>query len=356
MKIPWAIPDFQQQDIEAMKKVLETGWLSMGPEVNKLEDKVTTFLRIKYGIAVNSGTSALDVALKCINLQKSDEVIIPALTYIATANAIVYNQGVPVFVDIDDTLNINPNLIEEKITEKTKAIMNIDFGGNVSDYNALLRICKRNDISLVVDGAHSFGSRFHKDMCCTQGIVNTTSFHATKILTTVEGGMVLTNNKELYRRAQMIRNQGQSHRYIYPLLGNNYRMMDINAAMGCHQMDRFEKTLLHRKDLVKYYKEHLKNVTYPEELQQTENCYFLFPILLNNRNKLVTHLTKNGIETRCHFPLPINKQRIHYSKEGYPKATKFSKRILSLPLYHSLTREHQDYVIKKINLFTARSR
>ena len=233
MKIPWVIPNFQQKDIEAMKNVLDTGWLSMGPWVEKFENKVTSFLRIKHGIAVNSGTSALDVALKCINLKKSEEVIIPALTYVATANAVVYNQGVPVFVDIDDTLNINPKLIEEKITEKTKAIMNIDFGGNVSEYTALMHICKKHDILLIIDGAQSFGSRYHQDMCCTHGTVNTTSFHAAKILTTVEGGMVLTKDKDLYHKAQMIRNQGQSDRYIHPVLGNNYRMMDINAAMGC---------------------------------------------------------------------------------------------------------------------------
>jgi perosamine synthetase len=301
---------------------------------------------------VNSGTSALDVALKCINLKKSEEVIIPALTYVATANAVVYNQGVPVFVDIDDTLNINPKLIEEKITEKTKAIMNIDFGGNVSEYTALMHICKKHDILLIIDGAQSFGSRYHQDMCCTHGTVNTTSFHAAKILTTVEGGMVLTKDKDLYHKAQMIRNQGQSDRYIHPVLGNNYRMMDINAAMGCSQMDRFEETLLHRKELVKYYKEHLRNVQYPEELAHTENSYFLFAILLNNRDKLLAHLTKNGIETRVNYPLPINKQKIYYNNEIYPKTTAVSQRILSLPLYHGLTRDQQDYVIKKVNEFT----
>jgi perosamine synthetase len=328
----------------------------MGPEVEKFEKKVTSYLRINHGIAVNSGTSALDVTLKCINLQKSDEVIIPALTYVATANAVVYNQGVPVLVDIDDTLNINPMFIEEKITEKTKAIMNIDFGGNVSDYNALVRICKQHDIMLIVDGAQSFGSRYHDDMCCTQGVINTTSFHAAKIITTVEGGMVLTRNKELCRKAQMIRNQGQSDRYIHPVIGNNYRMMDINAAMGCSQMDRFEGTLRHRKELVRYDKEHLKNVMYPEELAHTENSFFLFAILSNNRDKLLAHLTKNGIETRVHYPLPINKQPIHYTEATFPKATEVSQRILSLPLYHGLTRDQQDYVIKKVNESTKGSR
>jgi len=210
----------------------------------------------------------------------------------------------------------------------------------------------RDDIPLIIDGAQSFGSQYHNDMCCTQGIVNTTSFHAAKILTTIEGGMVLTNNKEHYQKAQMIRNQGQSDRFIHPILGNNYRMMDINAAMGCSQIDRFKKTLRARRELVKYYKEHLKNVFYPKELIQTKNSYSLFTILLENRDQLVAHLRNNGIETRIHYSTPINKQQIHYSNEMYPKATEVSKRILSLPLYHGLTRDQQDYIIMAVNDFT----
>ena len=354
MQVPWVIPNYKRQDIEAMKKVLRTKWFTMGPEVKKFEDKVSSYLRIKYAVAVNNGSSALDVALKCINLQKSDEVIVPALTYIATVNAITNNQGAPVFVDIDDTLNIDPTLIEEKITQKTKAIMNIDFGGNVCDYTNLSRLCKKYNIHLIVDGAQSFGSQHKKDMCCTHGLINTTSFHAAKLVTTVEGGMVFTTNKELFQKAQMIRNQGQSKRYIHPILGNNYRMTDINAAMGSSQMNRFKETLRHRMDLVMYYKDHLKNVTYPEELTNTKNSHLFLSILIDKRDKLMKYLSENRIETRIHYPCPINKQPIYYTQTVYSKATEVSQRILSLPLYHSLTRDKQDYVIKKINEFTKR--
>jgi perosamine synthetase len=356
MHIPWMIPNYQPQDAEAMKRVMDTGWLTMGPKVELFEKKVTTYLGIDHGVAVNSGTSALDVALKCINLKKSDEVIIPALTYIATANAILSNQGVPLCIDIDNTLNIDPALIEPRITANTKAIMNIDFGGNVSDYHALLKLCRDYDLSLVVDGAQSLGSRYHNQMCCTHGVINTTSFHAAKIITTVEGGMVLTKDKDMAQRARMIRNQGQTERFIHPVLGNNYRMTDINAAMGCTQMSRVKKTLLHRKELVRYYKECLKNVEYPKEHPHTHNSYSLFVILSSMRDKLQMHLEKNGIETRVHYPRPINKQPIHYSEETYPKATEISQKILSLPLYHSMTRDQQDYVIKKVNDFTKENR
>lgn len=352
-KVPWAIPNFQRQDINSMKKVLDSGWLSMGNEVKKFENMVRSYLGISYAVAVNNGTSALDVALKCLGIGHDDEVIIPAFTYVATGNAVVYNHATPVFVDIDDTLNINPYLIEEKITDQTKAIMNIDFGGNVSNYSELLKISNEFDIPLIVDGAQSFGCEYHKKKCCTHGFINTTSFHAAKILTTVEGGMIFTNDKKMYHTAQMLRNQGQTTRYLHSLLGNNYRMIDVVAAMGVSQMVRFKKTLQRRIEKAIYYKEHLKNVEYPGELQHTKNNYFLFLILTNKRDKLNNYLNKNGIETRINYPIAVNEQPVlkKFSSEVFPKTKEAASRVLSLPMFHSLTRKQQDYVINKINSF-----
>lgn len=352
-KIPWASPNYQKQDIDSIKKVLKRNWLSMGKEVEKFEKLASSYLNIKHAIAVNNGTSAVDVALKCLDIHDGDEVIIPAFTYIATANAILYNHGTPVFVDIDDTLNIDPFLIEEKITDKTKAIMNIDFGGNVSNYSELLRISKKYHIPLVVDGAQSFGSEYHKKKCCTHGIINTTSFHAAKVITTIEGGMVFTNNNKLNERARIIRNQGQTSRYFHAYLGHNYRMVDIIAAMGVTQITRFEKTLQRRKEKAIYYKEHFKNVDYPNELKQTKNSFFLFLILTDKRDALNKYLNKNGIETRVNYPFPVNEQPIFkkFSTEVFPISKQAASRVLSLPIFHSIKREQQDYVIKKVNTF-----
>jgi dTDP-4-amino-4,6-dideoxygalactose transaminase len=357
MKIPWAIPNFQKEDIDVVTKVLNSGWLTMGEEVKKFEKAVSSYLDTSYAIAVNTGTAALDVSLKCLNVTSGDEIIVPALTYIATGNAIVYNQGTPIFVDIDDTLNINPSLIEDKISDKTKAIINIDLGGNVSDYSELLRISRKHNIPLIVDGAQSFGSEYRGVKCCTHGIINTTSFHAAKILTTVEGGMVMTNKKELFLKAQLIRNQGDTSKYVHPCLGNNYRMIDLLAAMGSSQLKRFEKTIKERKEKVQYYKERLKNVKYPEELENTINSYFFFLILVEQRDTLNSFLNKNGIDTRITYPMPLNEQMIfrRYSAEVFPKAKETSEKIISLPLYQSLTREQQDYIIHKINSFTVNS-
>ncbi|MCX6666141.1 MAG: DegT/DnrJ/EryC1/StrS family aminotransferase [Euryarchaeota archaeon] len=353
MQIPWAIPNFQKEDKNALLRVIKSNWLSMGNEVKKFEERLSSYLRIKYSIAVNNGTAALDIALKCIGIKNGDEVIIPALTYIATGNAVLYNQGTPVFVDIDDTLNIDTSLIEEKITDKTKAIMNIDLGGNASNYNKLLEIAKRYDIPLVVDGAQSFGSEYYNVKCCSHGLINTTSFHAAKILTTVEGGMIFTNDKKMNMLARTIRNQGDVAKFDHQFLGNNYRMIDLLAAMGNSQMNRFEGTLRKRRKKVDYYRDYLKNVEYPRQLENTINSNFFFLILTKNRDRLNHHLNENGIDTRITYPLPINEQPLFrkYGKEVFPMAKKISERVISLPLHQSLTRTEQDYIIKKINKF-----
>jgi perosamine synthetase len=352
--IPWAIPNIQKEDTEAVKNVLRSGWLSMGREVKRFEDNMTSYLNIRFGVATNNGTSALDLALKCLGISTGDEVIIPALTYIATGNAVLYNNGTPVFVDIDDTVNIDTTRIEGKITERTKAIINIDLGGNVSDYTGLLRISKQYDIPLVVDGAQSLGSEHHGIKCCTHGLLNTTSFHAAKILTTIEGGMVFTKDKNMFVRAQAIRNQGDVSKFDHRYLGNNYRMIDLVAAIGNAQIPRIEKTLTMRREKARYYRDGLKYVDFPNELPNTVNSHFLFLILAERRNSLNAYLHSNGIDTRITYPKPINEQPLFrtFSKETYPIAKKMSQHIISLPLFHSITRNQQDYIIKKINTFT----
>jgi perosamine synthetase len=353
MEIFWSVPNVHGAEKESVKRVLKSGWLSMGKEVKKFEDNAASYIDIDYAVAVNNGTSALDVALKCIGIKNKDEVIIPALTYIATGNAVLYNNGKPVFVDIDHTLNIDTSLIEEKITDKTKAIINIDLGGNVSNYKDLIRISDENDIPLVVDGAQSFGSEYHGVKCCTHGLINTTSFHAAKILTTIEGGMVFTGDKEFFLKAQAIRNQGETSKYYHSILGNNYRMTDIMAAIGNSQIDRFDDTLRKRKSKVKYYKDNLKNVDFPQELPNTISCNFFFLILVENRDKLNKYLNKNGIGTRITYPFPINEQPVFgsYNKELFPIAKEISQKVISLPLYNDLTEEEQEYIINKTNNF-----
>jgi perosamine synthetase len=351
MNIPWAIPDLQDEDRQAAVDVLQSNWLSMGSVVKKFEKSLSTYLNIRYAIATNNGTSALDIALKCLDIKKGDEVIIPALTYIATGNGVLYNNATPIFVDIDETLNIDPLKIEEKITDKTKAIINIDFGGNANDYTLLEKISNTYDIPLVVDGAHSLGAAFKDKKCCSHGIINTTSFHAAKILTTIEGGMIFTNNTEIYEKSLQIRNQGESTKYIHNYLGNNYRMTDFIAAIGLNQVQRLDNTIKMRRKKAQFYIENLKNVKFPKTLPNTVNCYLFFPILTDKRDQLYTYLQKEGIETRITFPIPIYEQPIFkkYKTNRCINTEKTSQTILSLPIYTKISSEKQEYIVRKIN-------
>jgi perosamine synthetase len=337
-----------------MIRVINSDWYTMGPRVQRFEDHLRTYLDMPYAAAVNSGTSALDVALKIIGIRAGDEVIVPALTYIATANAVLYNQATPVFVDVDESLNLDPERLEEKITERTKAVIVVDFGGNPASYDRICRIARSHGFALVVDGAQSLGAMYHGAQCCTQGRINTTSFHMAKLISTVEGGMVFTRTKADYVKACQIRNQGETEKYVHETLGHNYRMTDIAAAMGDSQFRRFASILRKRRRYARYYQESLKNIEFPYEAPGTKNSYFLFPILVEHRDALKRHLVNHQIETRVTYPLPINRQPLYhlYSQEIFPDAERASKQILSLPIDGGLTEEQQQYVIKKVNSFT----
>lgn len=323
-----------------MKHVLDSKWLSMGPEVETFEQNMGKHLGIKHAIAVNNGTSAVDTMMKCIGITKGDEIIIPSLTYIATANAIIYNQGIPVYADVDTTLNLKPSSVKEYITDNTKAIMNIDYGGNPADYQGLQKIAKKHDILLITDGAQSLGSKYHGRPCIGHGLMTSTSFHQAKIMTTIEGGMVFTDDDDLAYKARCIRNQGQTARYIHTYLGNNYRMIDVIAAMGNTQLQRLPDTVYERHQKAMYYKEHLQGVDYPIEHHNTYNSYFFFNIIVKHRDQLMNHLLKYGVETRCSIelsPQPYTKEIAHH--------------LLALPLYNKLTLEEQNYVIRTVNDF-----
>lgn len=353
MNIPWAIPNLHEEDKQAAADVLNSDWLSMGPVVKKFENKLSKYLEIKYSVATNNGTSALDIAMKCLDIKKGDEVLLPALTYIATGNAVLYNNGTPIFVDIDDTLNIDPKHLEEKITDNTKAIITIDFGGNVCDYPSLQQISKKHNIPLVVDGAHSLGSMFKEKKCCSHGYINSTSFHAAKILTTIEGGMIFTNDKEIYERSIQIRNQGESSKFIHDYLGNNYRMTDLHAALGLKQVNRLEQTIQQRRTKAQYYIKHLQNINLPRARPNTRNCYEFFPILTTKRDQLLSYLQRKGVETRITFPLPLYDQPLfkRYKKGNCPNAEKTSQTILSLPIYTTISPREQEYIVRMINDF-----
>jgi len=203
----------------------------------------------------------------------------------------------------------------------------------------------------VVDGAQSLGSVYNEKKCCSHGLINTTSFHAAKILTTIEGGMIFTNNTEIYDKSLQIRNQGESTKYIHNYLGNNYRMTDLIAALGLNQIPRIDITIQTRRKKAEFYKENLQNVKFPKTLPNTVNCYLFFPILTEKRDQLYAHLQKEGIETRITFPLPLYDQPIFkkYKTDRCPNTEKISQTILSLPIYSKISSKKQEYIVRTIN-------
>ena len=358
MRIPWAMPYIGEEELDEVVDSIRSTWVTMGPKVKKLEEGLSSYIGVKHAIAVNSGTAALDVALKAIDVQPGDEVIIPAMTYIATANAVLYQHAKPVLADIDPrTYTIDPEDVLRRITSRTKCIMPIDYGGQGADYDALMTIADGHNIHLVVDGAASLGGEYKGKKLCSFGEIATTSFHAAKVMASIEGGMVFTNDEELDRRSRIIRNQGEDpqKKYYHTLLGHNYRMTDLHAAIGLAQFRRLSSMLNKRERLAEYYSKNLQDCTsaikLPYVVPHNKHAWFLYPILVNNCDEVEMYLRSKGIDTRRSWPLPIHKQPIYRDILGnasYPIAEEISQRILNLPMYYAMTQEEQDYVIEHL--------
>ncbi|NQT46518.1 MAG: DegT/DnrJ/EryC1/StrS family aminotransferase, partial [Candidatus Omnitrophica bacterium] len=226
-KIPWADPWLDKCEVAAINAVLESRWLGMGARVAEFEDKMHQYIGVKHALAVSNGTVALDLALKVLGVGPGDEVIIPAMTYVATAHAVLYQHARPVFADIElKTFNIEPASVERLITKKTKCIVYIDYGGNPADSVGLQEISERYAIPLLQDGAQSLGGGYNGNRLCKQGTISTTSFHIAKLMTTIEGGMIFTDDEKIAQDLRMMRNQGEDpqRKYIHRVLGTNARM------------------------------------------------------------------------------------------------------------------------------------
>jgi len=352
-KIPWAVPNIQKEDIEYVKKVLTSGWYTMGKEVERLEDGMAKYVNRKHAIAVNSGTSALVVLLRTLDIGPGDEVVVPAMSYIASATSVSLVGAKPIFVDVDKYMTINVDLIDDVVTKNTKAIMAVDLTGSPCDYDGLLKKCKEYDLNLIVDGAQSLGSLYKNKSCLSYGIISATSFHAAKIITTIEGGMIFTDDNELAEKARAIRNQGEfREKYVHEYLGGNYRMTNISAAFGIKQLERYDKTLKERAAKVKYYKSLLKNaVDFLNIRRKGVSCNFIFPIFHERRDELADFLGKKGIETRKIYPFTIPQQPIYNIKRSYPMAEWFCTHTLSLPLYADLSFGQIKYICESIKEF-----
>lgn len=351
MKVPWAIPNISSKDVNYVKDILDSGWYTMGKEVQKLEHMMEEYTGRKHAIAVNNGTSALEVMLRSLNIGFGDEVIVPALSFVATATAVSLVGAKPIFVDVNENITIDVGKIGSVLTGKTKAVMCVDFAGTPCEYNQLIEKCNLNDIYLLVDGAHSLGCKYGNKSCLSYGLMSTTSFHAAKIFTTVEGGMVYTDDAYLAKKARAIRSHGEiDKKYIHEFLGGNFRMTDIAAGFGIQQLKRYNKTLEERARKVDYYKKLLSGkIDFLDIKDRGKVCNnFLFLVFDKRRDMLAKFLEKNGIDTRKQYPKTIPQQPIYNVKKSFPMAERYCNISLSLPLYEEMSKDQIKYVCEKI--------
>jgi len=354
-KIPWAVPCIGSEEENEVADTIRSTWVTMGPKVSRLEREMAAYVGAKYAVAVSSGTAALDVALKALNIGPGDEVIVPALTYIATANAVLYQHATPVLADVDPTtFNLDPEDVRRRITSRTKCIMPIDYGGQSADYDALGQIAREHRLALVEDGAHSLGGEYKGRRLCSFGVMSTVSFHAAKVITSVEGGMVLTDDEKLADLARVLRNQGEDpvNKYHHAVLGHNYRMTDLHAAVGLAQFRRLSEVLRRRAEIADFYTKRLAELEgklmLPAVVPERRHAWFFYPVLLHKRDEVVGYLKEKGIDTRIAWPLPIHKQPLYrpfFEGARFPVAERIAASVLNLPLYYEMSEEEAQYVV-----------
>ncbi len=359
IKIPWAKPEIGEEELCEVVDSFKNDWLTMGPKVRRLEQEFEAFLKVPHAIAVSNGTIALDLVLRTLDICSGDEVIVPAMTYFATVSAVYYQNAIPVFVDIDrDSFNLDPNRISEAISEKTKAIIFIDYGGNPSNYDEIAKIGKKYGIHVIQDGAQSLGAIYKSNLMGAQTEISTMSFHMAKVMTTVEGGMIFTYNEAWKDEILSRRNQGEKKggKYKHSVLGTNARMTDIQAGIGLAQFKKLPGMLEERKRVAAKYDErfleHRNKISIvTTKYENSQNAYFFYPVLMKDRDRIaVSLLEKYGIETRIAYPMPVYKQetfssgKFKFRKMDCPVAEDVTSEILNLPIYPSMKDEVVDEV------------
>src|SRR3989344_6435213 len=306
MNIPWASLHITEDELNEVIDTVKSTWLAKGPKVTQFEELAKSIIGTKHAIAVNNGTSALDIALKVLDIKPGEEIIVPAMAYIATANSVLYQHAIPVFADIlADTFCIDTKDIERKITAKTKVIIAIDYAGHSADWIKLRMIANKYHLYLVEDGAPSFGGELNGKKLCSFGDISITSFHTAKSFSAVEGGMIFTDNDAYGQKARIILNQGESPdtKYFHPLLGHNYRLSDLHASVGLAQLRRFNQILGKRALLAEIYTNKLnkklnepipssntKLIKTPYVEQGCKHSWFLYPTLVDNRDLVIKKL------------------------------------------------------------------
>ena len=368
MFIPYGRQSISEEDIQEVVKVLRSDYLTTGPTVTEFEQRVAEYVGAKYAVAVSNGTAALHIACLAAGIGKGDEVITSPITFAASSNCVLYCGGTPVFADIKpDTYNIDPEDIERKITPRTKAIIPVHYTGQPCEMDAILEIAQKHNLIVIEDGAQVISGEYRGKKVGSISDMTTFSFHPVKPLTTGEGGMVTTNNKELYEKLKLFHTHGITRDeecmkgndgpwyYEQLELGYNYRITDIQCALGISQLKRLDEFAKHRRELaVRYDKgfEGVPSIVTPYQHPDCLSSYHLYMIQVPKliRKEVFEELKKNGVGVNVHY-IPVYKHPYYqangYAKECCPNAEQFYESAITLPLFADMTEEQVDYVVEK---------
>ncbi len=363
--IPYGHQWIDDEDINEVVKVLRGDWITQGGKIEEFEKAVVDYCGAKYGVAVCSGTAGLQAAYLAAGINSGDEVIATPLTFAATANTVVCCGAKPVFADIDEnTLNIDPEEIRKKITDRTKAIVSVDFAGHPCEYEEILEIAKQNNLLVIEDACHALGGEYKGKRIGSFADMTILSFHPVKAITTGEGGMVLTNNKELYEKLKRIRHHGIIKRpekgnwyYEIESPGLNLRITDFQCALGLSQLKKLDKFISRRREIAEMYNnafQNIKEIIIPKEKDYVKSAWHIYPIQVqgNDRRKVFEHLQEQGIGVQVHYmPVhlhPFYRKRFGYKEGDFPKAEKYYQRAISLPLFPKMSNQDVEYVIQSV--------
>ena len=360
MNIPVSKPIIGSEEIKRVAEVLSSGMIAQGGVVREFEEKFSGYIGADYAVAVTNGTVALDVALKALGIGEGDEVITTPFTFIATANAILFQRAKPVFADIEPrTYNLDADSVLERITSKTKAVLGVHIFGHPFDVRAMAEICQDHGLILIEDAAQAHGAEFDGRKVGSFG-TGCFSFYATKNMTTGEGGIITTSDADIARKCRLIRNHGEGEKYHHIMLGYNFRMTNIQAAIGLAQLERLEELTERRRRNAEFLNRHLRveGLVKPVEERNVKHVYHQYVVRLEDefpvsREEFMDYLRDRGIGCAIHYPKPIYRQplyiRLGFGDTKCPVAEDVASKVLSLPVHPGLSREELEYIVEAVN-------
>jgi len=363
-KITLSSPDVQPQDIEAVTEVLQSQWLCLGPKMTEFEAKVAAYVGVAHGVAVNSGTSALHLVVRALGLKPGDEVVTTPFSFVASANCLLFEGVKPAFVDIDPcSYNLDLNQIEAAITPNTKAILPVDVFGQPPDWDRLQAIADKHRLPVIEDSAEALGSTYKGRKAGSLGDVGVFSFYPNKQMTTGEGGMIVTDNENIARLCRSMRNQGRSEAggwLQHERVGYNFRLSDINCALGISQLERIEATIQRRAQVAQWYAERLAALpdVYPPTISpDVRQSWFVYVVGLadrfapEQRDAVLGKMAEKGIQCSNYFvPIHLQKpyRKLGYREGKYPVTERIAARTIALPFYNRLTEAEVDAVVDSL--------